>query len=131
MYENSDYTLDPRQKIEILYRLFNKQNISDYVDRFDTNDVIGLQNFLWETTAEFGILCHGKNFTRKNITRKMTSTVKYQQQQGCSERIFNCKAAECIHSNSECARKKIKEQINVMAESIHEFIRIEQKKEEF
>ena len=131
MYENTDYNLRPAEKIDILYRLFKGEKISDLIDKLDDHGVIGMQIFIWETAAEFGVICRGKNFTRKEITRKMTTTTKYQQQQGCTERTYNCKGTHCIHSNPDCARKKIKGQINVMADAIHEYIRIERKKEGF
>ena len=130
MSENNEYTLKPTEKLDILYQLFNEQNLSDFVDKLGNNAVVGMQNFMWETAAEFGIICRGKNFTRNDITRKMTQSVKYQQQQGCTEPLFNCKGTECLDLNPACARKKIKEQINIMADSIREYIRIERKREQ-
>ena len=70
-----------------------------------------------------------KDFTRKVITRKMTPTPKYQQRQSCNERVYNCKGTQCIHSNSKCARQKIREHVDEMAESMQECIRIEQRNE--
>jgi hypothetical protein len=116
MYENGDYKLRPAEKIDILYRLFKGEKISDLIHKLDDHDVIGMQHFIWETAAEFGVICYGKNFTRETITRKMTPTSKYQQQQSCTERAYNCKGTHCIHSNPDCARKKIQGQIDIMVD---------------
>ena len=92
-------------------------------------ETLNKKKFVWEKTAEFGIICHKKKFTRKVITRKMTPTPKYQHRKNCNERVYNCKGTQCIHSNSKCAREKIREHVDVMAESIHECIRIGQRNE--
>ena len=131
MYEDFENDLRPTEKVDILYKLFKGENISELIDKLDNSAVVGMQYFLWETAAEFGIICRGKNFSRKEITRKMTPTAKYQQQQGCSERTYFCKGTHCIHTNPDCARKKIKEHVNVLAEAIHQYIRIEQQTERY
>ncbi|MBC8182670.1 hypothetical protein H8E88_16340 [candidate division KSB1 bacterium] len=131
MYDKNECSLRPAEKVNILWKLFKDEKVGDLVDSFDTRGVIGLQNFLWETAAEFGVICRGKNFSSNEITRKMTSTSKYQEKQGCTERAYYCKGTQCILSNPECARKKIKEQVNIIAESMQEYIRIERNKENF
>jgi len=131
MHDKNECNLKPAEKVDILCKLLKGEKVGDLVDKYDNRGVIGMQNFLWETTAEFGIICRGKNFSRKEITRKMTPTSKYQEKQGCKERTYNCKGTQCILSNPECARKKIKEQVEVFAESVQEYIRIEQNKENF
>ncbi len=128
MFRNQNQ-LRPSEKLDVLYRLFHGQKMSELVDKLDTRRVIGLQKFLWETAAEFGIICHGKNFTRKEITRKMTPTAAYQKKRGCTERVYACKGTSCIETHPECARKKIKEHINIMSEKVHEYIRIKQQYE--
>ena len=131
MYKDTDCNLRPAEKVAILFRLFNGKKISDLIDKLNDCAVIGMQIFLWETAAEFGVICYGKNFSRKKITCKMTPTPKYQQQQGCTEQTYYCKGTHCIQSNPDCARKKIKEHINVMAEAILEYIQIERQNEDF
>jgi len=129
--DNSDYALRPSEKLDVLYRLFRGENICDLIDNMDNTSVIGLQKFMWETAAEFGIISRKHNFSRKEITRKMKPTQQFQKEQNCDERIYFCKGTHCIHSNSECARKKIKEHIKVMSESIREYIETEQHNETF
>ena len=131
MFDKNEYFLNPSEKVDILCKLFNGEKVGDLIDGFDTRGVIGLQHFLWETAAEFGVICRGRNFSRREITRKMTPTIKYQQKQGCTERTYSCKGTHCIISNPDCARKKIKEQVKIIAESVQEYIRIERKKESF
>ncbi len=131
MYKDTDCNLRPAEKVAILFRLFNGKKNSDLIDKLNDCAVIGMQIFLWETAAEFGVICYGKNFSRKKITCKMTPTPKYQQQQECTEQTYYCKGTHCIQSNPDCARKKIKEHINVMAEAILEYIQIERQNEDF
>ena len=110
------------KKVEILYHLFHGNNISSLIDGLENSAIIELQKFVWEKTVEFGIKCRGKNFSRKEVTRKMTPTPTYQRQQGCSEPQYLCKGTHCIHSNPACAIKKLKEHVDIMAESIWEYI---------
>lgn len=129
MFGESNFSLRPGEKLEALYRLFNGEKVEDLIDKLDNRGVIGLQNFLWDITTEFGIISRKKHFTRKELTRKMTPTPQYQKAQGCTERTYYCKATQCIHSNSKCARQKIKEHVRVMAEAIWEYISIERQNE--
>ena len=131
MYEKTEETLKPTEKIDIFYKLINGEKISPVLDKFETRSVIGMQRFLWDIAAEFGVISRGKNFSRKEITRKMTSTSKFQQQQACNEKAFNCKGTQCIYTKPDCARQKIKEQVDVLADVVKEYIRIEQKREYF
>ena len=110
------------EKIEILYHLFHGNAINPLIDELENRASVELQQFMWEKTVEFGIKSRGKNFSRGEITRKMTPTANYQKQQGCSEPQYNCKGTHCINSNPQCARKKIKEHIAIMAESIWDYI---------
>ena len=125
MINETNISLRPSEKLDILYRLFNEENIVDMIDKMDNRGVIGLQKFVWETVAEFGIITRKKHFSRKEITRKMTPTPQYQKSRGCTERSYYCKATQCIHTNPECARMKIKEHVRVMAESMREYVQIE------
>ncbi len=118
-------------RFEIIYHLLCGKKISYLIDKFDDHGVSGLQKFLWEKTVEFGIVCRGKDFDRKEVTRKMTPTMVFQLQQRCTLSAYNCKATQCIFSNSKCARKKIKEHVDVMTEVIWEYIGLVKKRETF
>ena len=118
-------------RFEIIYDLLYGKKIGHLIDKFDDHGVSGLQKFLWEKTVEFGIVCRGKNFDRKEVTRKMTPTTVFQLQQRCTQSIYNCEATQCIFSNPKCARKKIKEHVDVMTEVIWEYIRLVKKRETF
>lgn len=110
------------ERVEILYNLFHGNKISPLIDQLENQAVVELQKFMWEKTVEFGIMSLGKQFDRKEVTRKMTPTPTYQKQKGCSGNPYHCKGSYCINSNPNCARDKIKEHVDVMAESIWEFI---------
>lgn len=110
------------QKIEVLFLLFHGFKISHMLDELDNFNVIDLQRFMWEKTVEIGIKTHGKLFDRDEITRKMTPSAEYQRMQGCTEPLYYCKGTACINSHPNCARKKIKEHIDIMAETIWEYL---------
>lgn len=131
MVVESRLDLKLSDRLEIIYHLFHGEKIGYLVDKFDDHGVSGLQKFLWEKTVEFGIVCRGKNFDRKEVTRKMTPTAVFQVQQRCTQSLYNCKASQCIFSNPKCARKKIKEHVDVMAEVIWEYIRLVKKRVTF
>ena len=115
-------------RVDILYHLFKNQKVSALIDNLDNRSVSGFQKFLWEKTVEFGIVCRGKNFDRKDVTRKMTPTPVFQLQQQCTQSVYNCKGTQCIYSNPKCARKKIKEHVDIMADTIREYIRLVKKR---
>jgi len=121
--------LELSDRMNILYYLLHGEKISPLIDDLDDHHVNGFQNFMWEKTVEFGIACRGKNFDRKEITRKMTPTPVFQLQQRCNLDPYTCKGTQCIFTNPKCARKKIKEHVEIMAESIREYIRIVKKRE--
>ncbi len=109
-------------KLKLLFHMFHGEKISILLDSMETNQIIDLQKFVWEKTVEFGLIARGKHFSRKEITRKMTPTAVFQKQHNCTEPIYHCKGTHCILSNPVCGRQKIKEHVDVMAESIWEYI---------
>ncbi len=122
-----DFALSDR--VELLYHLFRNEKIGFLIDKLDNHAVSGLQKFLWEKTVEIGIISRGKNFNRKEVTRKMTPTPVFQLRQHCTKNVYNCKGTQCIFTNPKCARKKIKEHVDVMAESIRQYIRLVKKRD--
>lgn len=119
--------LSPAQKVEAIYRLLKSIPLDDLVDSYSNQDVVALQKFIWDKTVEIGLRMKGKEFSRKDITSRMMPTPVYQRQQGCSERVYFCKATLCILSNPKCARKKLKGQFQAMQEVVQEWIRQPQK----
>ena len=130
MYSSTTRDLLPGDKIDILCKLFRGIKIENLIDKMDNQSVVALQKFVWETTAEFGIIARRKNFSRHEITRKMTPTPQYQKSKGCNQHTYQCKATECINYNPDCAREKIKEHVRVMAEIMQTYIKIEQHQNE-
>ena len=129
MVVESRLDLKVSDRLEIFCQLFHCEKIGYLIDVFDNHSVSRFQKFLWEKAVEFGIVCRGKNFDRKEVTRKMTPTAVFQAQQRCTQSPYNCKATQCIYSNPKCARKKIKEHVEVMAETIWEYIRLVKRRE--
>ncbi|MBN2010378.1 hypothetical protein JW960_13615 [candidate division KSB1 bacterium] len=109
-------------KVHLLYHLFHGDKVSSMIDNLETNEIVDVQKFVWEKTVEFGLVSRGKHFDRKEITRKMTPTPIFQKQNGCTQPAYHCKGTECIEIHEECGRKKIKEHVDVMSESIWDYI---------
>jgi len=124
MVADSILDLKLSDRVEILYRLFQGQKISVLIDNLDNRAVRRFQIFVWEKTVEFGIVCRGKYFDRKEVTKRMVPTPLFQLKQHCTLSPYHCKGTHCLFTNPKCARKKIKEHVDVMAEVIREYIRI-------
>ena len=116
-------------RLDVFFQVFHGKKVSPIIEKLDNYSVSELQKFMWEKTVEFGLICRGKKFDRKEITRKMTPTPNYQQKQGCHERTYYCKGTYCIQINPICARKKIMEHVDVMAEVMQEYFRIAKQRE--
>jgi hypothetical protein len=129
MVVESRLDLKLSDQLDILCQLFRGEKIGYLIDKYDNHCISGFQKFLWEKTVEFGLACRGKNFDRKEVTRKMIPTSVFQAKQRCTQSAYNCKGTQCIYSNPKCARKKIKGHVEVMAESIWEYIRIVKRRE--
>lgn len=94
----------------------------EFMERLNNNEIVALQNFVWDKTVEIGLRLKGKAFSRKDITKRIISTPVYQRTQKCSERVYYCKGVMCIHSNSSCARNKISEHLLAMQNSIQQWL---------
>jgi len=110
-------------KLEALYRLLKGISLDDLIDGMTNQEVVALQKFVWDKTVETGVRVRGKEFDRTEITQRMIPTPVYQRQQGCAERVYYCKGTLCIHSNPNCARKKIKDHVRVMMEVIQDWMK--------
>jgi hypothetical protein len=92
------------------------------MDGLSNHEVVAIQKFIWDKTVEIGLRLKGKDFTRRDITKRMVSTPTYQRNQQCSERVYYCKGIMCIHSNSTCARNKISEHLSAMQAAVQEWL---------
>ncbi|MCR4439839.1 MAG: hypothetical protein QHJ34_10765 [bacterium] len=110
-------------KLLTLHLLFNGRALSPLVDQLDDHQVVALQRFVWDTTVEFGIKAKGKAFSHQDITRRMVPSAVYQKEQGCTEPSFACKASHCIRQHRECARRKLKGQLDVIAALVKEYLK--------
>jgi len=72
--------------------------------------------------VEFHVRTQSNEFRREEVTRKMVPSAKYQKLQNCDLRIDYCKGIECIWSNPVCAGNKVKNNMEVMAEQIGEYL---------
>ncbi|MCI0512123.1 hypothetical protein L0128_02820 [candidate division KSB1 bacterium] len=110
-------------KFSAIHAILSQQPLNPIIDNLTIPEIIDFQKYVWDLTVEFGLKIRGKNFSRNDVTRNMTATAIFQIKMGCTEKIYYCKATHCIKSNPQCAIRKIKEQVEIMAEVIRDFIR--------
>jgi|YNPNPStandDraft_1061719.scaffolds.fasta_scaffold71123_2 hypothetical protein len=121
--KNNGNSLTEGIKLLTLHLLFNGRPLSTLVDQLDDQQVVALQRFVWDTAVEFGIKARGKAFSHQEITRRMVPSAVYQKEQGCTEPTFACKASHCIRQHRDCARRKLKGQLDVMAALVQEYLK--------
>ncbi|MCA9730853.1 MAG: hypothetical protein H6696_10205 [Deferribacteres bacterium] len=109
------------QKLEIIVRLINRQSLLPFFDTLDSSELVDAHNFLWDTMLTIHSRTQSHEFRRDEVTKKMISSAQYQKMQGCDLRIDYCKGVECIWSNPECAGKKIKANLDIIAQQIMKY----------
>jgi hypothetical protein len=110
------------QRLEIVVSILNRQPLQPVLDKLSTPQLVQAHNFLWDKMVEFHVKTQQHEFRREDVTRKMISSAKYQHQQNCDLRLDYCKGVECIWSNPLCAGKKVKLNMDVMAEHIRRLL---------
>ncbi|RMD86628.1 MAG: hypothetical protein D6813_14710 [Calditrichaeota bacterium] len=110
------------QKFELMVTILKGYPIRQILDSYDTKQLVEAHQFLWDKMVEIHYMTQDREFVREEVTRKMTPSAVYQRQQGCDLRIDYCKGVECIWSNPICAGNKVKNNMEVMAQTIVEYI---------
>lgn len=110
------------QRLEILVELMQRRPIRAVLEKLSTPQLVQAHNFLWNKMVEFHVRTQSGEFRREEVTRKMVPSAKYQRLQSCDLRIDYCKGIECIWSNPVCAGNKVKNNMEVMAEQIGEYL---------
>lgn len=110
------------QRLEILIELLQRRPIRGTLEKLSTPQLVQAHNFLWNKMVEFHVRTQTNEFRREEVTRKMVPSAKYQKLQNCDLRIDYCKGIECIWSNPVCAGNKVKNNMEVMAEQIGEYL---------
>lgn len=114
----------PGLKLEIFHCIIEGKSVTPLLADLNVDEVMALQNFLWEKTVEIGLKVKGKYFAREEVTSKMVGITEYQREQGCVEPESTCKGYDCIQLNSDCALRKMKGQIEIMASAIHKYFKL-------
>ncbi|NIR50788.1 hypothetical protein GWO43_19425 [candidate division KSB1 bacterium] len=110
------------QKLDLMAALFNGDSIRPILEGFTTEQLVEAHGFLWDKLVELHYLTQKREFVREEVTRNMVSSATYQHQQGCDLRLDYCKGVECIWSNPICAGNKVKNNMEVMAETITRYL---------
>jgi hypothetical protein len=103
------------QKLEMLTALFSRKPLRPVLDALTDEELVEAHEFLWNKLVAIHYLTQKSEFIREEVTRLMTPSAVYQQQQGCDLRLDYCKGVECIWSNPGCAGNKVKNHMEVMA----------------
>ncbi len=120
--KNNNNSLSEGIKVLALHLLFNGRKLGALVDQLSDEQVVALQRFIWDTTVELGIKAKGKAFSHHEITQRMVPSALYQKEQGCTEPSFACKASHCIRVHRDCARRKLKGQLDAMAALVRDYV---------
>ncbi len=121
MKPKSQNGLKNSHKLDLLVALFNRKSIRTILDNLSSLQLVEAHQFLWDKLVEMHFLTQKTNFVREEITRQMISSGAYQKKQGCDLRLDYCKGVECIWSNPVCAGNKVKNNMEVMAKTIHQY----------
>jgi len=118
-------TLSLGFRLRVFHDLTEGRPLSEFVDAIpDDDQVVALQKFVWDRTVELGLESLGDRFSRRDITARMVPTREYLRQNNCTRKVYTCKATQCIRIHPECARRKMKGQLDAMAEAAGEYVRL-------
>ncbi|NUM80523.1 hypothetical protein HUU42_06915 [bacterium] len=98
-----------------------RRNIQDWnlvetmIQSFTPSQLIELEAFLWDEAMAYAETNLHQKMTREFITSRMEPTANYHRRQMCNEPLIACRANYCIHSNPECASRKLREHIHAIA----------------
>lgn len=110
------------QKLEILTALFKRTPLRPVLNKFTDEELVEAHEFLWDKLVEIHYLTQQGEFIREAVTKYMVPSATYQHQQGCDLRLDYCKGVECIWSNPGCAGNKVKNNMEVMAQVITQYL---------
>lgn len=110
------------QKLDLMYAIFNRKSIRGILDEFSSAELVDAHAFLWDKLVEIHYWLRPSEFRREEVTQKMVSSAAYQRQQGCDLRLDYCKGVECIWSHPVCAGNKVKNNMEVMAQTIIDYL---------
>ncbi|MFQ5865293.1 MAG: hypothetical protein ACE5IW_08715 [bacterium] len=110
------------QKLELMAALFNRKSLRPILEGFGVKQLVEAHAFIWDKLVELHYLTQRREFVREEVTKKMMPSATYQCEQGCDLRQDYCKGVECIWSNPICAGNKVKNNIEVMAKTIMDYL---------
>ncbi|MCG8604280.1 hypothetical protein MJD09_04680 [bacterium] len=102
----------------MLSALLARDPIRPILDGLGDGELVEAHQFVWNKLVEIHYLTQKREFIREEITKRMMPSATYQHQQKCDLRLDYCKGVECIWSNPICAGNKVKNNIEVMAQTI-------------
>jgi len=120
--KKSQDSLSISQKFELLASIFQRKSIRVTLEKFSNHELVQAHSFLWDKLVEIHYITQDADFQREDITRNMVPSATYQRQQGCDLRLDYCKGVECIWSNPICAGSKVKNNMEIMAKKIVQYI---------
>ncbi|MFQ5824909.1 MAG: hypothetical protein ACE5JB_12700 [bacterium] len=122
MKPDQNHGLKLSHKLDLMAALFYRKPVRPILNGLTIQQLVEAHAFIWDKLVEMHYLTQRSEFVREAVTKKMTPSAAYQRQQACDLRIDYCKGVECIWSNPICAGDKVKNNIEVMALTIIEYI---------
>ncbi len=113
-----------RQRLEILVVLLSGRPLRPLLEELSHAQLIQAHEFLWNKMVEWHYKTQPREFRREEVTGKMMPSRDYQKQQNCDLRLDYCKGVECIRAHSACASNKVKNNMEVMAQHLHDLLHL-------
>ena len=123
MHMRQSEELTFRQRLEILVTLMSGKPLRPVLDALTNVQLVQAHEFLWNKMVEWHYKTQPREFRREEVTQKMLTSRDYQKQQNCDLRLDYCKGVECIRAHPACASNKVKNNMEVMAQHLHELLR--------
>lgn len=113
--ENEAGLLGRELKQKIRKNIFHWKSVEPIVWTLSAEQLVELEVFLWKEAMEHAGNTLEQKLAREYITARMEPTSNYHRRQMCGEPLSACRANYCIHSNPNCASRKLLEHIKAIA----------------
>jgi CheY-like chemotaxis protein len=114
-----DYFLAAQEVLHL--NLTDQLSFSETIDHLSPHQLVALHSFLWDRIFEVSAELLGRRIEPFFITDRMEPATEYMRRMGCQERRDYCIARVCIVSNPLCASNRLRAELEIMRQILHEF----------
>lgn len=114
-----DYFLAAQEVLQL--NLTDQQSFGETIEHLSPHQLVALHSFLWDKIFEVSAELLGRRIEPFFITDRMEPATEYMRRMGCQERRDYCIARVCIVSNPLCASNRLRSELEIMRQILHEF----------